>query len=139
MAYLKVPSVAVLVFVLSYFLNPMNDVMHESLTGPFTLHVPIGPGLILGIGKFILPVLVVTLPCLLLRSMSSNRPFLKAGLPSGLVLAGSAVLNFLVYEKSELSARAWFFFVPAFATIYFLLGFAGGGFWGIAWNRYLRP
>lgn len=135
---MKILCAALLLFALSYFFNPMNAVMRHSLTGPISVLVRIfTPELMLACGRFLLATLLIGLPGLLLGPLFARHAFLKAGSLSGLVCSTVAVVNYLVLEKGEMEGQAWFVITPFFVVVYFLLGFAGGGFWGLIARKLL--
>ncbi len=136
---LKVLCALLLLFVLCYFFNPLNGVMRHSLTGPISVLVRIiTPELMLACGKFLLVILFVSTPCLLLGPMFLKHVFLKTGLFSGFICSAVSVLNFALLRKGEFEGRAWYIIAPLFAGVYFLLGFVGGGLWGLVGKRFLR-
>ena len=129
-----------LLFVLCYYLNPLNGVMRRSLTGPVGALVRmISPELMLAGAKFTLIIFLVSAPCLLLGPIFPKRVFLKTGLFSGFICSAVSALNFALLRKGEFEGEAWFIVAPFFAAVYFLLGFVGGGLWGLVGKRFLRP
>ena len=134
---LKILGIGVLLFVLSYYLNPLNGIMQESLTGPVSFLIEVGPELVVLVGKLILLMLVIGLPCVLLGPMQRSRGFFVGGMLCGILSAVVSVLKFMAFEKRELEISYWFVIVPTFAFVYFLLGFASGGFWGYLGARKL--
>lgn len=136
---LKILCALLLLFVLCYFFNPLNGVMRHSLTGPISVLVRIiTPDLLLACGKFLLVILFVSTPCLLLGPMFARHVFFKSGLFSGFICSAVSALNFVLLRKGEFEGRAWYIIAPSFAAVYFLLGFVGGGLWGMVGKRFLR-
>ncbi len=129
---------ASLLFVLSYYFNPMNDIMRRSLTGPVGWLVKmITRKMMLASGRFLLVTLLVGLPAFFLGPLFEKRAFLKTGLFSGFIFSTVSMLNFLILEKGKLEGDTWYIIAPSFAVVYFLLGFAGGGLWGSVGKRIL--
>ena len=136
---LRTVCALLLLFVLCYYLNPLNGVMRRSLTGPVgALIRMISPELMLACGKFLLVILLVSAPSLLLGPLFKKHVFLKTGLFSGFICSAVSALNFVLLRKGEFEGEAWFVIAPFSAVVYFLLGFAGGGVWGLAGKRFLR-
>jgi len=133
----RILCVSILLFVLCYHLNPLNSIMQDSLAGPVSFLVDIWPELVVLVGKFILLMIVIGLPCVLLGPLRNSRGFLAPGLLCGIVSAIVSVLKFIVFEKGDFEASIWFAIAPTFAFVYFLLGFATGGLWGYLGNKTL--
>ena len=113
--------------------------MRRSLTGPVgALIRMISPELILACGKFLLIIFLVSAPCLLLGPIFKKHVFLKTGLFSGSICSAVSALNFALLRKGEFEGEAWHIIAPFFAAVYFLLGFVGGGLWGLLGKRFLR-
>jgi hypothetical protein len=129
-----------LLFVLCYFLNPLNGAMRHSLTGPVGVLIRmISPELMLACGKFLLAILFISAPGLLLGPLFAKHVFLKTGSLSGFICSAVSFLNFTLLRNGEFEGQAWYVIAPFFAAVYFLLGFVGGGLWGLIGKRLLRP
>jgi len=137
MATLKIIGIGILSFVLSYYFNPLNAVMRESMKGPITFLVKIGPEAIIVAAKFVLLALAVALPIFFLGPIWGKHAFLRIGLFFGILSSIVSILNFVVFEKSEIVLHGWYLIAPAFALAYFLLGFVSGGLLGLLGGEFL--
>lgn len=138
MTKIKIICIGILSFILSYYFNPLNSMMQESLQGPFSILVGIGPDLVILFVKFTVLAMAGGLPCLFLGPLWRKNVFLRTGLFLGFISAMLAISNFILFEKGELEKMVWFIIAPSFILLYFVLGVIAGGLWGIIGNKLFR-
>jgi hypothetical protein len=140
---MKLISLGIILFVLSYSFHPMNDIMRGMLKTDvhqmmLRLSVPELLHMARAVLKFVGVAMAIGFPCVFVAFSWNKHIFLRVGLLFGLVSALVGVLHFVGYEKDQLMRMAWFMVAPIFIAAYFLLGFIVGGLWALLGSMVLR-
>jgi hypothetical protein len=122
-------------FLLSYFLNPLNQLLQESLVGPLSLLIQLEPASLIPAAKIILLSLLITLPAVLVARHPPKQLFFVSGAVIGISISLAGLARYFLSEKDEISRTGWYIIIPVVLLTYFIFGFIGGGLWGTIGKR----
>jgi hypothetical protein len=116
-------------FLLSYYLNPLNAFLEQSMQGVFFFSIKISPYLALTVGRMALLFALITFPAVFIKLPQPKCSFFTVGLIFGItVLLGGLVRSFS-FEKAEIIQAAWHLILPLCLLPYLVVGFFGGAIW----------